>query len=437
MGVYKNFEMYAKCDKGADYFVGLLQKRLQQDYKEVTIYKLNGEGAYAEPDFDKDSSAAEVAADLKAGDQKYWVSIGEWAWFNMKFHTEGKDPVAEISVSSSARGTRAGDYECFQPWMDVALEHGSAACRAWSEAENDFTKISMYIDKPNHMLNTDKEITAFLKDTLNVAVSEAGLNNGYIYYSKDYAEQNRMQLAEDVPDKIVGPLAPELPNMVKNKAQKITIFVEPKKFVPYKDGYKIDLGAKGAAVIEKSHRSLKKGSYGFDAKRLEKGDYKGWLVVEGWSHTNFEEQLATKVKGDERTSCSLAELKYAVNMEKIQAAGKVPDKDMMTVFIHPDAFKKEQAGISLSGFRSPDGQYYDIKIPYVRQNENSPSVSILRNSQKFKGYAVVKMKDGACLDMVNKDGKASLDGKAFKNFVDNKNRKVQRPKQTALDELTK
>ena len=106
---------------------------------------------------------------------------------------------------------------------------------------------------------------------------------------------------------------------------------------------------------------------------------------------------------------------------------------MDRVFINPRAFrfeKNEQGkylGFSVSGFCAPDGEYYKISIPY-KSEDGKISSSMIPNG-KFKNWIVVEIKPDAVLDMKTKDGlEATLDIGAFKQFIQNKNRKFEQSK---------
>lgn len=106
-------------------------------------------------------------------------------------------------------------------------------------------------------------------------------------------------------------------------------------------------------------------------------------------------------------------------------------KHDLVVFVRPDCFKREKdeegktIGIRVSGFKSPDNKYYDAVIPFT--NDEKIKIDIIKNSDKYTGYAAVKLMENSNVSLKNRKGKidATLDAKAFCTFVRNKNRKKE------------
>ena len=114
-----------------------------------------------------------------------------------------------------------------------------------------------------------------------------------------------------------------------------------------------------------------------------------------------------------------------------------PDKKKVrgsVIFVRPQAIKMERdendkaIGLSMSGFQSPDGQYYKINIPFVSEDGKvTGKILTSEESVRFPGWGVITMEDNAVLTMTNvvSGEEATLDKQAFKNFVVNKNRKIE------------
>ena len=115
------------------------------------------------------------------------------------------------------------------------------------------------------------------------------------------------------------------------------------------------------------------------------------------------------------------------------------EKNKVSIFIRPEAFKrmkdenKKTIGISVSGYQSPDGKYYNVEIPF--KEDKDISVRIVQKGTKFKGWAVVTAIPNVALTMVNKEEKVYLDLNAFKSFIEHKNRKVQPIEKSKGNEL--
>lgn len=113
-----------------------------------------------------------------------------------------------------------------------------------------------------------------------------------------------------------------------------------------------------------------------------------------------------------------------------------PDKKKVrgsVIFVRPQAIKMERdengkaIGLSMSGFQSPDGQYYKVNIPFVSEDGKvTGKILTSEESVRFPGWGVITMEDNTILTMTNRKGEeATLDRQAFKNFVVNKNRKIE------------
>lgn len=113
------------------------------------------------------------------------------------------------------------------------------------------------------------------------------------------------------------------------------------------------------------------------------------------------------------------------------------DKKMVkgsVIFVRPQAIKMERdennkaIGLSMSGFQSPDGQYYKVNIPFISEDGKiTGKILTSEESVRFPGWGVITMEDNAILTMTNvvNGEEATLDKQAFKNFVVNKNRKIE------------
>ena len=103
------------------------------------------------------------------------------------------------------------------------------------------------------------------------------------------------------------------------------------------------------------------------------------------------------------------------------------------IFVRPEAFtfikdsNGKAKGISINGYRAPDGEYYKAEMAFKKID--GVSVDVIRNG-KFAGWGVVKLDKGAAVSMAAKDEiMITVDGKEFGKFIDQKNRKVARQKE--------
>ena len=119
--------------------------------------------------------------------------------------------------------------------------------------------------------------------------------------------------------------------------------------------------------------------------------------------------------------------KVFVRSDKKKVKGSV-------IFVRPQAIKMERnedgkaIGLSMSGFQSPDGQYYKINIPFISEDGKiTGKILTSEETARFPGWGVITMEENAILTMTNvvNGEEATLDRQAFKNFVVNKNRKIE------------
>ena len=134
-------------------------------------------------DYAKDSR---VAAHMWSNTE-YWVGTDGHHMFDMDLHGSRNKPVIMIGAYASARNSQNGDYEAFRPFLNLAMKYGHSVCQASSEAEDDFTKIDIVLDKPEHFLCKIEERNRFMQDELNLKTDEYG----FPYYSKELELENQ------------------------------------------------------------------------------------------------------------------------------------------------------------------------------------------------------------------------------------------------------
>ena len=139
--------------------------------------------------------------------------------------------------------------------------------------------------------------------------------------------------------------------------------------------------------------------------------------------------------------------KVDTKIQEVKATETVKDKNSKSkdsyVYIRPQAVKMERdddgkaIGLAVSGFRSPDGEYYKIHIPFQSKDGKVTSKILSKqDTMRFAGWGFVKFDKNAVLDMKNSKGEeATLDMQAFKKFIDNKNHKIEQQLQAKQEKL--
>ena len=139
--------------------------------------------------------------------------------------------------------------------------------------------------------------------------------------------------------------------------------------------------------------------------------------------------------------------KVDTKTQEVKATETIKDKNSKSkdsyVYIRPQAVKMERdddgkaIGLTVSGFRSPDGEYYKIHIPFQSKDGKVTSKILSKqDTMRFAGWGFVKFDKNAVLDMKNSRGEeATLDMQAFKKFIDNKNHKIEQQLQAKQEKL--
>ena len=139
--------------------------------------------------------------------------------------------------------------------------------------------------------------------------------------------------------------------------------------------------------------------------------------------------------------------KVDTKIQEVKATETIKDKNSKSkdsyVYIRPQAVKMERdddgkaIGLTVSGFRSPDGEYYKIHIPFQSKDGKVTSKILSKqDTMRFAGWGFVKFDKNAVLDMKNSKGEeATLDMQAFKKFIDNKNHKIEQQLQAKQEKL--